>query len=284
MRSTRTAAEDELPLVTDFHGHGTAVSGLISSNAVVLAGVSQRTRLFGVKVHDRLRRNCITVYLDAVKYAADAGADVIHLSFPLEFTRTQFPAIFDDVVARVDGVMDYAHRKGAVLVAAAGNASLDLDASPDTFRFCKAAHVVCVSATGPADPSIVSPPAWDEPADYTNYGSVSIDVAGPGGTGTFPNQVVPVWLTCSRVTLVTTGAPAACRNEGRLVWASTGTSFGAAATSGLAALLVDEIGKNRPDDVVEALFASADDPDDMGVTGHARYYGHGRITVRATTP
>ena len=274
-----TAGERGLPLVTDFHGHGTAVSGLVSSNAVVLAGVSQRTRLFGVKVHDRARRNCISVYLDAVKYAADAGADVIHLSFPLEFTRAQFPAVFDDVVRRVDERMEYAHRKGAVLVAAAGNASQDLDASPDTFRFCKAARVVCVSATGPADPAVVSPPDWDEPADYTNYGTVSIDVAGPGGTGTFPNQVVPVWLTCSRVTLVTAGAPASCRAQGTLIWASTGTSFGAAATSGLAALLVDAIGKNRPDEVVAALYASADDPDEMGVVGEARYYGHGRINV-----
>ena len=69
------------------------------------------------------------------------------------------------------------------------------------------------------------------------------------------------------------------RNAGRLIWASTGTSFGAAATSGLAALLVDEIGKNRPDEVVEALFASADDRDSLGVVGDARYYGHGRINV-----
>ena len=280
-----TASERGVPAVTDFHGHGTGVSGLVSSNAVVLAGVSQRTRLFGVKVHDRLRRNCITVYLDAVKYAADAGADVIHLSFPLEFTRAQFPAVFDDVVRRVDERMEYAHRKGAILVAAAGNASQDLDASPNTFRFCKATHVVCVSATGPADPAVVSPPAWDEPADYTNYGTRSIDVAGPGGTGNFNLEADHprlAWLACPKLTLVADSmAPAQCRKDGQrhLIWASTGTSFGAAATSGLVALLVDEIGKNRPDAVVEALFASADDPDEMGVVGDARYYGHGRINV-----
>ncbi len=285
-----TADERDVPLVTDFHGHGTAVSGLISSNAVVLAGVSQRTRLFGVKVHDRSRANCISVYLNAIQYAADEGADVIHLSFPLEFTRAQFPAVFDDVVARVDAAMDYAHRKGAVLVAAAGNAGQELDGNPNRFRFCKAAHVVCVSATGPADAAVVSAPAWDEPAAYSNFGSQSIDVAGPGGTGTFPTQIVPVWLACPRHTLVPDGtAPAECRKDGgREIWASTGTTFGAAATSGLLALLVDEIGKNRPDEVVEALFASADDPEEMGVVGHPRYYGHGRINVAkavgATTP
>ncbi|HSK94777.1 MAG TPA: S8 family serine peptidase [Candidatus Angelobacter sp.] len=279
-----TARSLGLPLVTDFHSHGTAVSGLISSNAVVLAGVTQRTKLFGVKVHDRARRNCISVYLEGVRYAADNGADVIHLSFPLEFTRAQFPATFDDMVARVDATMDYAHRKGAVLVAAAGNASQEVGADSDVFRFCVARHVVCVSATGPGDPANVSPPAWDDPADYTNFGP-AIDVAGPGGTGTFPNQVVPVWLHCSRVNLVATGAPAQCGTAPRLIWASTGTSFGAAATSGLIALLVDRIGKNRPDEVVAELIASADD---LGPAGRDPYYGEGRISVanavRAASP
>ena len=275
----RDANDRGLPRVTDFHGHGTGVSGLISSNAVVLAGVSQRTRLFGVKVHDRSRANCISVYLDAVRHAADAGADVIHMSFPLEFTRAAFPAIFDELLARVDATMEYAHGKGAILVAAAGNAAQNLDASPNTFRFCKAVHVVCVSATGPATSADVNDPAWDAPAAYTNFGKASIDVAGPGGTGAFSNpadQVRLAWLVCSRVTLAP-GAPGECRRDGgRLIWGSTGTSFGAAATSGLAALLVDEIGKNRPDEVVAALLASADD---LGTAGVDDFYGHGRINV-----
>jgi hypothetical protein len=110
-----------------------------------------------------------------------------------------------------------------------------------------------------------------------NYGLPWIDVAGPGGTGTFPNQVVPVWLDCSRVTLVMTGAPAQCRTEPRLIWASTGTSFGAAATSGVLALLVDRIGKNRPDEVIAALRASSDDIEPL--IGIDDYYGHGRINA-----
>ena len=34
----------------DFHSHGTAISGLVASNAQYLAGLTQRTTLFGVKV------------------------------------------------------------------------------------------------------------------------------------------------------------------------------------------------------------------------------------------
>lgn len=285
---TEGANEDQvadsrgLPLVTDFHSHGTAVAGLVSSNAVVLAGVTQRTTLIAVKVHERFRHNCLTVYLDAVRYAADAGADVIHMSFPLEFSNAAFPG----AAARIDQAMEYAHRKGAVLVAAAGNVPTggeNLDANPDRIRFCKAVHVICVSATGPADPANVSPATWDAPADYTNYGLLSIDVAGPGGTGTFPTQKVPVWLDCSRVTLVRTGAAGQCwsATETTLFWPSTGTSFGAAATSGLLALLVDQIGKNRPDEVAAVLRASADSAADLGYPGQEAYYGAGRINVGA---
>ena len=184
------------------------------------------------------------MYLDAIRHAADAGADVIHMSYPLEFTRAAFPATFDDLLARVDDTMEYAHRKGSVLVAAAGNAAQNLDASPNTFRFCKAIHVVCVSATGPATPADVSYPAWDASAPYTNFGKASIDVAGPGGTGVFSNpadQARLAWLPCPRHPMAA-AAPGECAKDGgRLIWGSVGTTFGAAVTSGLAALLVDEI-------------------------------------------
>jgi subtilisin family serine protease len=262
------------PLYTDFHGHGSAIAGLVSSNAVNLAGVTQRTKLIAVKVHGRNRSNCISVYLEAIRYAANSGADVIHMSIPLEFSNTAFPGVRQ----RIDAATTYAHNKGALLVAAAGNASQDLDADPDRVRFCMAAHVICVSATGPANPEDIAAPAWDAPAEYTNFGT-AIDVAGPGGTGTFPTQVVPVWLVCSQVTLVpNTQAPSQCRTEPRIKWGSTGTSFGAAATSGLLALLVDLVGKNRPDDVEAVLRASADD---LGDPGFDRFYGDGRINVGA---
>jgi serine protease len=258
---------------TDYHSHGTAVAALIASNGHLLAGVSQKTTLLAVKVHDRTRRNCISIYLEGVEYAANQGADVIHLSFPLEFSKEQYPG----AVALVNRAMTYAHRKGAVLVAAAGNASENLDLDEDRFRFCMAVHVVCVSATGPALQSEIGTDAQDAPADYTNYGD-AIDVAGPGGTGTFPVRIVPVWLACSQVTLITAAnqAPSQCRVAPREIWWSTGTSFGAAATSGLLSLLVARIGEGKPDQVVAALRQSADD---LGAEGDDPFYGRGRINV-----
>jgi serine protease len=265
----RDAITRGLPKITDFHGHGTGVSALISSNAVHLAGVTQKTTLIGVKVHDRGRRNCLSIYLDAVKFAADNDADVIHMSFPLEFSKTAFPGAAE----RVNDMMDYAHRKGAVLVAAAGNDGRFIDPAADVFRFCVADHVICVSATGPATAADLSAPAWDARATYTNFGP-AIFVAGPGGTTASADT--QAWLVCAQQSLVLTGPPSLCRTAPHLVWRSTGTSFGAAATSGLLALLVDRIGSDRPDDIREALRQSVED---LGDPGFDDVFGHGRIDV-----
>jgi subtilisin family serine protease len=258
--------------ITDFHSHGTAVSALIASNAEVLAGVTRRTTLFSVKVHGATRQNCLTVYLDGIKAAADRGADVIHLSIPLAFNETRSADI-----ARVNEALAYAHERGAVLITPAGNDGVNLDPI-DRFRFCEGDPVICVSGTGPASPEQVHPPYWDEPAANTNYG-MAIDVAAPGGTGPALAPIVSVWLDCSSETVLTAMPKASdvCIGGARRTWESTGSSFGAAATSGLAALIVSIIGKDRPDDVEAIIKASADD---LGVTGpDDPYYGDGRINV-----
>jgi lantibiotic leader peptide-processing serine protease len=268
----------------DYHSHGTAVAGLISSTGELLAGVTSRTKLLAVKVHGISRMNCLSVYLAGVDYAVGQGADVIHLSFPLEFPRSNTAA-----VNRINATLDAAHNAGAVLVAAAGNTSamntvpqvVGDPARSTVFRFCEGNWVICVSATGPPSAEVVDASTWDASAAYTYYGP-AIDVAGPGGTGTFPNQIVPVWLTCSQVGRVATGAASACRKdpaevEPRKIWPSTGTSFAAATTSGLAALMVRLTGSNDPNRIEELIEDSADD---LGDPGFDEYYGEGRINVQ----
>ena len=258
-------------LFSDLHSHGTAVAALIASNARLLAGVTQRTTLFSVKVHDRFRSNCISVYLAGIVYAADHDADVIHLSIPLEFSKDSFPGI----VAAVNRATSYAHRKGAVMVAAAGNDMADFDHDGTRFKFCSAVHVICVSATAPTSAAGLDGP-WqnvDAIAPYTAFGRSTITVAGPGGMGTM-GTATTVWLVCSGTTRVG-GNPGPCRTGSR-IWSSTGTSFGAAVTSGLAALLVSKLGKGQPDRIQAAIEQSADDLGDPGVDP---YYGRGRINV-----
>src|SRR4029078_1771244 len=73
--------------VTDLHSHGTAIAALIASNGQYLAGVTQRTTLVSVKVHDRFRTGPISNYIEGIVWAADHEADLIHLSVPVEFTQ-----------------------------------------------------------------------------------------------------------------------------------------------------------------------------------------------------
>lgn len=255
----------------DFHSHGTGIASLISSNAKSLAGVTQKTTLVSVKVLDRSRRGAISVFLRGIYYAADHGADVIHFSFAFEgFDKADSTG----QVAGFNKAAAYAHRKGAVMVAAAGNFSADLDHNKNTWRVCDTPHVICVAATGPTAALGING-GWtnaDSSATYTNFGRSAISVAGPGGNNA-PN--LRVWLTCSRQSLVLTGNPRPC-GEGKLVWESFGTSFGAGVTSGLAALLVSRIGHGQPDRIRAALVRSADD---LGTVGTDPYYGKGRINV-----
>lgn len=258
----------------DFHSHATGVASLISSNAKSLAGVTQKTTLVSVKVLDRTRRGTISVFLRGIYYAANNGADVIHFSFAFEgFNKRDSTG----QVAGFNKAAAYAHQKGAVMVVAAGNFSVDLDHNQDNWRVCNTPHVICVSATGPTAAESVTG-GWtdaDSPATYTNFGRSGINVAGPGGNDA-PN--LRVWLNCSGEGLVTAGNTKPCseRNPRKPLWESTGTSFAAAATSGLAALLVSRIGHGQPDRIRAVIEKSADD---LGQPGTDPYYGKGRINV-----
>src|SRR2546425_7175480 len=196
----------------DFHSHATAVASLIVSNADSLAGVTQRTTLVSVKVLDRRRRGTISVFLEGIYYAANHGADVIHFSFAFEgFDKRDSTG----QVAAFNKATAYAHRKGAVIVIASGNFSVDIDHNRDDWRVCNATHAICVSATGPRVAGGPNGPwtAVDSPAAYTNYGRSAIDVAGPGGTVGPPNSGLAVTLNCSLSGRVTKIGRASCRER-----------------------------------------------------------------------
>lgn len=261
------AAQKNVRPFMDFHSHGTAVASTIVSNGVDLAGVSAHTTIVAVKVLNRTRVGLVSTFIQGIRHAADNDADIIHLSLPFTFPR----AGNNTTIALVDAATTYAHEKGAVIVAAAGNNAADLDG--DLWRFCNARFVICVSATGPT--RAISPTLQlhvDEPATYTNFGVNTIAVAGPGGTDA-PN--LRVLVNCSRFSEVTVGNPAPCRT-GAPNFETVGTTFGAAATSGLAALIVSQVGRGDPDRIRMILTQSAND---LGPRGPDTFYGEGRINV-----
>ncbi len=254
--------------IADLHYHGTHVGATVSSNAVAAAGVTSKVTLVGIKVLDRNGNGNSYSTLDAIVYAADAGLDVINMSLgiasPLQ--RRQY-AWFNEMINRAT---NYAHSKGMTVIVSAGNENLNLDALGNGFKaYCTATQVICISATGPTSQTSVNGP-WtniDSKASYSNYGRAFVDFAAPGGNG-----VSRVTAACSTFSVLVP----VCRT-GTYVIGINGTSMASPHATGLAALLVEQYGRN-PGAIRAALARSSDD---LGQPGNDPIYGQGRINVAA---
>jgi subtilisin family serine protease len=277
--------------VDDFNGHGTNVASQVASNGTAHAGVTSRTTLMGVKVLGANGSGAISAVLQGILWAADRDADVINLSLGAAFVKAGGNG---QLVSLFNQVFSYARRQGVVVVVAAGNESTDLDHSlvPDATgalqkfpsfyaAYCDAQNVICVSATGP-ETATGTP---DVAAYYTNYGRSAITVAAPGGTVGTTSTVWPwgagavswVWSMCPKNLLVNPATPSVrpCASGGT-VNALIGTSQAAPHVSGLAALLVAELGKDNPAQIKARIQQTADD---VGQPGTDPYFGKGRINV-----
>ena len=251
--------------VTDLFFHGTHVAATITSNARLAAGVTSNVTIMGVKVLSRWGEGTFGGVLDGLVWAADHGADIANLSIGDTLPK----AHNGRYVAMIQQAFNYAHRKGTLVVVAAGNEGRDLDHDKSGFNmYCNAANVVCVSATGPTVAGGIAGP-WtgvDDFAFYSNYGRSAISVAAPGGTG-----AARIWAACSKTSLLVPF----CQWSDEVLGIG-GTSMAAPHVAGLAALLVEDIGHGRPSQVKTRLQQSADD---LGLRGKDPLYGHGRISV-----
>lgn len=252
--------------ITDLHWHGTHVASNVSSNALYAAGVTSRTTLIGVKVLGANGGGSFSDVLAGVYYAVDQGADVLNLSIQAWITKAhngRFISFFNRA-------FNYAQRNGALVVGIAGNFALDLDHDGNGWEvLCTPSNVLCVSGTGPtsaADP-LLGP--WfnvDALAFYSNYGRSAIDVAAPGGT-----LAGRIWGSCATTSQIVLF----CQNSFEAVGVG-GTSQAAPHVAGLAALLVEDLGKNQPSLIKNRILQSADD---IGQPGTDAASGKGRINI-----
>lgn len=145
------------PLAHDLHGHGTHVAGTIAQstdNGYGVAGIAPGATIMPLRVLDENGRGSTGGIADSIRWAADNGANIINMS------------LGGPIPSRVlDDAIQYAHRKGVTVIAAAGNSSTSLPSYPAAYR-----NVISVSAT-----------QFDRTTTfYSNYGRW-ITMAAPGG-------------------------------------------------------------------------------------------------------
>jgi hypothetical protein len=263
--------------IDDLNGHGTNVATQVSSNATIFAGVSSRTRLIGVKVAGAGGGGTLGAFLGGIIWAADHGADVANVSLGVkEGVDKAGNGLFIGLVNRV---FNYAHRKGMVMVVAAGNDGDNLDQNGRNFAgYCEAPHVICVSAVGPTASANAFQGPWtnvDAGASYSNTGLKSITVSAPGGT-------VAGWISsvCARHSVALSGNtivfPCNVPPGFFVTIGVAGTSQAAPHVTGVVAQLIAKYGKGQPAQIKKLLLNGVDD---LGPPGPDDVYGAGRVNL-----
>ena len=275
---TDTAGAEPLPFAHDVVGHGTIVSSLIATNSVAIAAVAPQAQLVMVRVLDDQGAGDDFTVISGILYAADNGADVINVSLGGYLRRSNpFDLAVADLTQRA---IDYATARGALVVAAAGNESVNTNtATAPNGSYADSMHVlagairqvISVGATGP-----VNGVNDDSITLYSNFGKSDVAVFAPGGgliTLTTANPHDLVWGACSGVTA---GEPV-CADEQHIV-ADAGTSFSSPLVAAEAAVIKAQAHtKPQPSQLEKCVLSSADAP--KGKSKPDINYNFGRIDV-----
>jgi serine protease len=159
------------------HFHGTHVAGISGArvNNVGIAGVAPRSTIMDVRVLGNNGSGNTSGIAAGIRYAVSNGADVINVSLGAQ------PGLARSSFYPVEMAIQFAQAQGVIVVAAAGNSNVNIEASavwPASFA-AYYDNVIAVAATDHAD----------RRSSFSNYGAATVGIAAPGSSilSTMPN-------------------------------------------------------------------------------------------------
>jgi lantibiotic leader peptide-processing serine protease len=286
--------EDWQPPPGFYFNHGTHVAGIVAAadNGFGVIGVAPKAQIMAVDVLSRcLGYGLDSWIIDGIRYAADHGADVINMSLgsgPLDTRGACDDAgncytaedIRNTAIAYSRAAL-HANRKGATVIASAGNDGFDFGANPQFIQLpSDALGILSISATAPIGWAVDPTVTLDNPASYSNFGTNRIDFSAPGGDFAYPGNegctVAGLARPCWVFDLVFSDIP------GGWAWAA-GTSMAAPHAAGVAAQYIGASGGKQSPLVVEGLLRLlADHPN--GNRRRDPFYGYGRVDTTILDP
>ncbi len=202
--------------------HGTHVSGIVAAdrtNKKGILGVADNVKIMTLRaVPDGDEHDKDIAY--AIRYAADNGAQVVNMSFGKSFSPEK---------KWVDDAVEYAQKKGVLLIHAAGNDGKNVDLktsfnfpNPRLLNGKTATNWIEVGASGDTKLGGLA-------ADFSNYGKKNVDVFAPG---------VSIYATVP---------------GGNTYRDLQGTSMASPVTAGLAALIKSYFPKLTPEQIKQCI-------------------------------
>jgi subtilisin family serine protease len=240
---------DNLQPPYDDNGHGTHISGLVAAamNSAGMVGGGLQVRITPFKALDGNGTGGVGTIGQAIRDAADQGADIINLSLEISIDTFQLRS-----------AVQYAVAKGVLVVAASGNQG----GNDDPSRGIKG---VSYPAAYPSVLAVGATTYFDARAYYSNRGA-DLDLVAPGGNS--GHSILSSWTRDFGAR-----CPSNLREvDGGLYCEEDGTSMSTGVVSGVAALIMSL----RPDldaDQVQEILRDTAAP----IDGTADAVGSGRI-------
>jgi subtilisin family serine protease len=235
---------NERAAIEDDGGHGTALAGVIAANVnndFAYAGINRHCKLMICKVLQANQSGLYSDWTAGIYYAVDEGADIINMSVSGE---TNLRSLHEAI--------QYAHKKGVLIVCSMGNNKTDLPYYPAGYEE--------TLATGSTDANDKFSLSFSGGSAGSNFGS-NMDIVAPGngiyGLDRFSNSINTIW---------------------------SGTSMSAAVVTGVASLLLSSRPNLSPNELKGLLLTTANDQvgrPHEDIPGWDVYHGFGRVNAFA---